>query len=302
LAISLGAIGLGVIVSGLTIGWWLASRSLRPIADIGRAAQEIAAGDLSKRINALETESELGHLIAVLNSTFDRLETAFAQQQQFTSDAAHELRTPVAAILTQVQSALNRERTPEEYRETLAACQRAAQRMKRLIESLLQLARFDSGQETLQRLPCDLAAIARDAVDLVRPLAEDRGVTIETQLAQAECAGDPERLNQVVANLLTNAVTYNKAGGRVQVTCHQTGSSVELTVGDTGEGIPSEDQPHVFKRFHRADKARSGAAGNSGLGLAICKSIVSAHGGTLTFTSERGQGTTFTLRLPIAPA
>src|SRR6185503_11389110 len=149
---------------------WLATRALRPIAEISRAAREIAAGDLSKRINASETESELGQLVAVLNSTFTRLDAAFAQQQQFTSDAAHELRTPVSVILTQIQSTLNKERTGVEYRETLEACQRAAQRMRRLIESLLELARFDAGQEQLKRIQFDLATTARDCAELVQPL------------------------------------------------------------------------------------------------------------------------------------
>lgn len=298
LGIALAVIGCGIVIIGFAVGWWLASRALRPIAEISEAAQKIAAGDLTNRISANETESELGQLITVLNSTFARLETAFAQQQQFTSDAAHELRTPVSVILTQVQSTLNKERTSAEYRETLAACQRAAERMKRLIESLLELARFDAGQEQLQRVTFDLAAKTRECVDLLQPLAAERRVTLVSELAAAKCAGDPERLSQVIINLLTNAVTYNKPDGEVRIrTLIQTGSVI-LTVTDTGVGIAPEDAPHVFKRFYRADKARSGSAGNAGLGLAICKSIVTAHGGTLDFTSEPDRGTTFTVRLP----
>ena len=136
-------------------GWFRAA--LRPIDDISAAAVKISAGDLSQRINVAEAESELGQLAAVLNSTFARLETAFAQQKQFAADAAHELRTPVSVILTQTQTALNREREAAEYKQTVEACQRAAQRMRKLIESLLALARLDAGQEVLKRLRFDFS-------------------------------------------------------------------------------------------------------------------------------------------------
>ncbi len=298
LASALAFIGVGIVVVGLAVGWWLATRALRPIAEISHAAQKIAAGDLTNRINVSETESELGQLTTVLNSTFARLETAFAQQQQFTSDAAHELRTPVAVILTQVQSTLTKDRSGPEYRETLEACQRAAQRMKLLIESLLELARFDAGQEQLKRVAFDLATKARECSELLQPLAAERRVKLVLELAETRCVGDPERLSQVIINLLTNAVTYNKPTGEVRVTTALRDGSAILTVADTGVGINPEDAPHVFKRFYRADKARTGCASNAGLGLAICKSIVTAHSGTLEFTSEPKRGTTFTLRLP----
>jgi two-component system, OmpR family, sensor kinase len=290
--------GAGVLALGLAGGWWVATRAIRPVADISATATRISSGDLSQRISTADAESELGQLATVLNSTFARLETAFAQQQQFTSDAAHELRTPVSVILTQVQSTLNKERTGPEYRETLEACQRAAQRMKRLIESLLELARFDAGQEHLQRVTFDLAAKTRECLELLQPLATERRVRISAELADAHCSGDPERLSQVVTNLLTNAVTHNRPDGEVRVTLAAADGGVVLTVADTGPGIAPEDAPHVFKRFYRAEKSRTASAGNSGLGLAICKSIVTAHGGTLDFTSAPGRGTTFTLRLP----
>jgi len=298
LAVALGLIGGTILIVGFAVGWWLATRALRPIAEISQAAQEIAAGDLSKRINPSEAESELGKLAAVLNSTFARLETAFAQQQQFTSDAAHELRTPVSVILTQVQSTLNKERSPAEYRETLEACQRAAERMKRLIESLLELARFDAGQEILRRSSVDLVAVARESVDWVTPLAEEKQVTIIAELPPTSCVGDAQRLGQVLANLLTNAVTYNQPGGEVRLKLATQNRHVLFTVADTGPGISAEAAPHVFKRFYRADKARGPANGNAGLGLAICKSIITAHGGAIDFTTRPGQGTEFAVQLP----
>jgi two-component system OmpR family sensor kinase len=254
---------------------------------------------LSQRINVAEAESELGQLAAVLNATFARLEAAFAQQQQFTSDAAHELRTPVSVMLTQAQAALNRERTAPEYRETVEACQRAAQRMRKLIESLLALTRLDAGQEVLKRLRFDFSKTVSDCVELVKPMAEERGIKISTALEPVEITGDSERLAQVVTNLLTNAIQYNRAEGAVNVTLELQNGFAVLTVADSGAGIPPEDLPRVFERFYRAEKSRTGA-GNSGLGLAISKAIVEAHGGGIEVSSELDRGTIFTVRLAAA--
>jgi two-component system OmpR family sensor kinase len=237
----------------------------------------------------------------VLNATFARLEAAFAQQRQFTSDAAHELRTPVAVMLTQTQTTLTRERSAAEYREAVEACERAAQRMRRLIESLLELARFDAGHEQLRRIRFDLAATARDCADMIQPLAQERRVKIVTELSATYCEGDPERIGQVITNLLTNAVNYNQPNGEVRVTVSAQNGSAVVTLTDTGQGISAEDLPRVFERFYRADKARSHSPGSAGLGLAICKAIVEAHGGSIAVRSEPGAGATFTARLPLIP-
>ena len=290
------AAGAGVLVLGLTGGWWVASRAIRPIPDISATAVKISGGDLSQRISVTDTESELGQLAGVLNSTFARLEAAFAQQQQFTSDAAHELRTPVTVILTQTQTTLNRERSAAEYRETIEACQRASQRMRKLIESLLELARLDAGQEPMKRLKFDLSQTAWDCVEMIRPLAAERGVRIHCDLPAVDGHGDAERLAQVITNLLANAVQYNKANGEVRISAKLQGSMILLAVSDTGPGISSEDLPHVFERFYRADQSRS--SGQTGVGLAISKAIVEAHGGTIEVLSKPGAGTTFTVVLP----
>jgi heavy metal sensor kinase len=297
-ALKLAGFG-GVILSfGLAGGWWFVSRSLKPIEIISATAVKISAGDLSQRINVGEAESELGQLATVLNSTFARLETAFTQQQQFTSDAAHELRTPVSVILTQTQTSLNREREAADYKQTVEACQRAAQRMRKLIESLLALARFDAGQEVLKRLPFDFSKTISDCAELVQPLASKRDVKIIAQIPPLEITGDSERLAQVVTNLLTNAIQYNKPGGEVRVKLESQNSLAVLTVADTGPGIAAENLPRVFGRFFRADASRTGA-GNAGLGLAISKAIVEAHGGTIEAASKVGTETTFVVRLPI---
>jgi signal transduction histidine kinase len=170
--------------------------------------------------------------------------------------------------------------------------------MRRLIESLLELARLDAGQETMQRAPLDLARVAAESVELVRPLAAARGITIHLEGSAAECTGDSERLAQVITNLVTNAVHYNKTGGEIRVTTAREKDSVLLTVADTGLGIAPEHLPHIFERFYRADPARTSSQGRTGLGLAISKAIVEAHSGRIDVTSEANAGTKFTVRLP----
>jgi len=296
--IKLAGVGSLILLLGLAGGWWFVGRALKPINAISATAVKIAAGDLSQRINVAEAESELGQLAAVLNSTFARLETAFAQQKQFASDAAHELRTPVSVILTQTQTALNRERDAASYKQTVEACQRAAQRMRKLIESLLALARFDAGQEVLNRLPFDFSKAIADCAELVQSLADERGVKIFFEAKPLEIIGDSERLAQVVTNLLTNAIQYNQPDGEVRVKLATESDLAVLTIADTGQGIAAENLPRVFGRFFRADAARTGA-GNAGLGLSICKAIVEAHGGTIEAASEQNVGTIFTVRLPV---
>jgi two-component system OmpR family sensor kinase len=291
-----------VLAFALGGGWWLTSRAIRPIEDISAAASRISAGNLSERINVAETDSELGRLASVLNSTFARLEAAFAQQRQFTADASHELRTPLAVIIAEAQTTLARERGAAEYRESIGVCLDAAQQMRRLTESLLQLARFDAAQDPMRRSPVDLAESARVCVGRINPLAEERGIQIHCDLGPAKTLGDADRLGQLITNLLTNAIHYNKPNGEIRISTGRENGRTVLTVADSGQGIAAEDLPHVFERFYRADKSRSRAEGRSGLGLAICTAIVDSHGGSIDVSSELGIGTTVTVRLPALAA
>ena len=204
----------------------------------------------------------------------------------------------MTVVLTQTQSALARERPVDEYRESLAACQRAAQRMRGLIECLLTLARLDSAEAPAALEACDLDRIADEAVELLRPLAQEQGIALEVELAPALCLANAGQLAQVISNLVSNAIHYNRPGGSVRVTVGSEADTAMLSVRDTGEGIAPDDLPHIFERFYRVDKARTGAQGHSGLGLAITKAIVEAHGGTIEVTSEPGQGSVFKVRLP----
>ncbi len=300
LAVWLAVAAAGVLTLGLAGGGWVTARAIRPIDTISAAAQKIAGGAMDERIALAETDSELGRLAHVLNATFDRLCEAFARQARFTADASHELRTPVAVILAQTETILARERTPAEYREATEACRRAAQRLRHLTESLLTLARLDSGAAEAAPEPVPLDRVAADAVDLLRPLAAERSVRIEADLVPVLCRGRAGQLAQVAANLVSNAIHYNRHGGTVTVrTARESGDAV-LTVGDTGLGIAEADLPHIFERFYRADASRARADGRTGLGLAIVRAIVEAHGGTVAVESRESEGSVFTIRLPVA--
>jgi len=287
-----------ILALGLLGGRWLVGRSLRPIADIGAAARRIAQGDLTQRIGTADTDSEFGELAEILNTTFARLEASFAHQARFTADAAHELRTPVAVLLTHTQNALAAPCSNEGHREAFEACQRAAQRMRSLIDSLMRLARIDAGQAESRNAPLDLARRASEAVEMLGPLAASRGITVRSELEPAPAAGDPGEIDQVIVNLLSNAIQHNTEGGDVLVRSRTEAGLAVLTVADRGPGIAPEHLPHVFERFYRADASRSRSSGGVGLGLSIALAIVKAHGGTLLVESRPGEGALFTLRLP----
>jgi len=292
------AVGCGLFVISLVGGGWLIAQAIKPIENITATAARIADGELSQRIEEGNTKSELGQLSIALNQTFARLEDAFAQQQRFTADAAHELRTPLTVLLLQVQTTLARERTVEDYRDTLQSCERAAERMKKLLESLLQLARLDAREEPLQQNSFDAARIAGECLELVRPLALEKGIVLNSELTATTVNGDADRIAQVITNLLTNALQHTPKEGIITLRVNRDGESTIIEVSDSGQGISWKDLPHIFERFYRADKARTSTAGRTGLGLSIAKAIVEAHGGTITAKSEQGHGSTFLIRLP----
>lgn len=293
---------LGVLGVGLLGGWWFTGRAIRPLETMSLAAASISAQNLSQRIDIAETDSELGQLAVVLNQTFDRLQSAFDRQVRFTADASHELRTPVAVILAQIELSLSRQRTEQDYRDALATCLRASQRMKSLIESLLVLARLDAGATELALELVALDHLVGDAVELITPLADQRHITMTCEVAPVMVQGDRQRLSQVLTNLLSNAVRYNRDEGTVHVVVRKDVDVAVVTIRDTGIGIAPEHLLHIFDRFYRVDPARSRSDGSSGLGLAICQSLVVAHKGTLTAESTLGEGTTMELRLPLTSA
>jgi heavy metal sensor kinase len=295
------AAGASVLVIGLAGGWVISLGVVRPIKNITRAAQDISATNLSRRIDVTETQSELGTLATVMNDMFTRLEGSFQQQVRFTADASHELRTPLSVIHTHAQLALSRDRSAEEYKRTIATVLRASSRMKGLVDSLLLLAGADAGRMNIERQSFDLHDAVEECIMMVTPLANEKGITLESDLRSADVFADPAKISQVAINLMSNAIRYNREKGSVSVKIRKDGDDTLLIIADTGAGIPAEHLPHLFERFYRVDVARSRDVGGSGLGLAICKSIIDAHGGRIDVESQPDQGTTFTVRIPPAP-
>lgn len=296
----MAACGWAILILGVVGGGKLSGRTIRPITTMSDTAKSISAENLSHRIDLQETDSELGQLALVLNQTFDRLQSAFEQQARFTADASHELRTPLSVIVSQIELTLSKPRSNDEYLVALEACQRASRRMRTLVDSLLLLARLDSGQPDLNCGPLDLSEVATESVELLRPLADERQIQLKSETKPVPFVGDRERLGQVMINLVSNAIRYNHDGGRVDVRVERVNGDAVVSVSDTGIGIPASDLPHIFERFFRVDRARSRADGGSGLGLSICQSVVEAHGGQITARSEPESGTTLEVRLPIS--
>jgi heavy metal sensor kinase len=294
-AMGLGA-GAALFVAFLG-GWLLLGRALAPIGRIAATAEAMSESNLGLRID-VSTTDELGRVAAALNRAFDRLQEAFERQTRFTADASHELRTPLASQLAELEWALSRPRSEAEYEGSLQVCLRAAQRMRAVVEGLLTLARADAGAAPLRREPVDLSALVQEVVVGAGASASERGVSLHVEGAGVVVDGDPDRLRELVSNLVGNAVQYGASGDRVVCATSASGDRALLEVRDTGPGIEAADLPHVFERFYRANKARSRAAGGAGLGLAISKWIAESHGGHIRCESAVGHGTRFTVELP----
>src|SRR5581483_7540864 len=293
-------------------GLWLARKALRPIEQIADMAREISAKNLSRRIDLPgKTDRELVTLTETLNSMFGRLESSFQQITQFTSDASHELKTPLAIMkgeIEQTERLMDAAHTlaPEEARQVLTSVMEEVERMQRIVEGLLMLSRADDRRLPLHRETINLYHYLESLCEDGEILAEERGLRLESRLDQSArdlCVSvDTTRLYQVVMNLLDNSLKYTPAGGKVFIFLYRSDHEARFGVADTGIGISKEDLPKVFRRFYRTDDARTGPHGDAerslGLGLAIVKSIVEAHGGTIGVESELGKGSRFTITLP----
>ncbi|MFO0936773.1 MAG: HAMP domain-containing sensor histidine kinase [Gemmataceae bacterium] len=288
-----------VLAVGLFGGWLVSQRIFLPVTKIAETAARITGDNLSERIDESQIDHELGGLAKTLNGTFSRLEASFERQARFTADASHELRTPLAVIRSQAELALLRERKPDEYKAALESCHSSAVRMTDLVERLLALARADAGWPGLVREPIALDRLVMDVVELMRPLAEKKGLTLKARIKPAQVIGDHSVLSQLATNLISNAITYNKPDGKIHVSVDPVDGGVSFIVADTGVGISEADRERLFERFFRVDKARSRASGGTGLGLAICKAIVDAHGGWIDVESTEGKGSEFRVWFPM---
>src|SRR5581483_6676442 len=283
-------------------GLLLANQALRPVDRITNTAAQISASDLAQRVPLPEKMDEIGRLAKTFNHMIARLQAAFERQRQFTSDASHELRTPLAVMRGEIEVSLRRTRSPQEYERVLQSNLEEIHRLSRLVEDLLTLARGDSGQVTLQLEPVVLDHLCRQTAKQLLPLAEGRGQTLLWTPPEGHVLvnGDPQRLKQLLLNLLDNAMKYTPQGGRITLGLGTEGKEAVLTVADTGRGIATEDLPHIFERFFRHSRSTSDRSViGFGLGLSIVKWIVDSHGGKIGAQSKVGEGTTFTVRLPL---
>jgi two-component system OmpR family sensor kinase len=282
--------------------WFTIGRALAPVATLTETALQIAhADDLSKRIPYRGSEkNEFGQLIHAFNDTLERLERLFTSQQRFLADVSHELRTPLTVIKGNVDL-MRRMGCADE--ESLTSIEDESDRLSRMVGDLLLEAQAESGKLPLKFGPVELDTLLLDVYKEMRVLARERIQLKVSEIDQVLVNGDPDRLKQVLINLISNAVKYTPAGGEIFLSLGKVGDRARLIVRDTGSGIPAEDLPHIFERFYRAEKSRTRAkVGGFGLGLSIAYWIVTNHGGEIDVDSQEGQGTTFCIWLPLLTA
>ena len=290
LAGALALMGSGILVLSVAGGWWFTGRALEPLQRITRTARRMTDGDLAARIPVDAIDTEVGEIAHALNSAFDRLHGAIERQRRFTADASHELRTPLATLSAEVQWALARPRTAEELRSSIEVCERAVGRMQAVIERLLFLARGEA--VAIQTTSVRVDEVTTQAIEHVQALAYAAGLTLTSDTTPATIRADPEQLLEAITNVLTNAIRYNVPDGTVHIEVRETADAVELRITDTGIGISPADLPLIFDAFFRGDPARSRDTGGAGLGLAVARSVVERHGGSIRCTSSPGAGTT----------
>ena len=300
---------IGVIVPSFILFlvgiWLLANQILLPLKRITRAAEQVTSQDLSQRLPVPKSHDEVSTLALTVNQMLDRLQNSFVTQRRFTADASHELRTPVTAISGHASYLLRRTKPTEQQEDSLTVIKEESDRMAKLVNDLLELARVDGGAFPINRDPLNFVDVLDDVkkeVDPIFPVAE---ISISSPKPIMEVLGDTGRLKQVVLNLVQNAlnagsskVSMNLSDLKAENAEGLETSYVELEVLDNGPGIPKDALPNIFERFFRVDGARSTRGNGTGLGLAIVREIVQRHDGTVTVTSEIGEGTVFTVRIP----
>lgn len=291
-----------ILCAVMLIGAVLAKGALRPIDRIVRKARRIGESDLRGRLPDPGTPDEMGRLVATLNEMLDRVERSFEAQRRFTADASHEMRSPLSRLRSELEVTLRRPRSATEYEETLRSALEEVERLSRLTELLLTLARLDAGEAAeAPATPTLLLPLVEEEASRLTPEADGRTVALALEGSPGPAVRiAPEALRLVVSNLLHNALKFSPPNGRVAIRVLSEGDQAVLAVSDTGPGIPPEDLPRVFERFYRASASRSPDIPGVGLGLAIARAIVEAHGGRIAVDSAPGAGATFTVRLPLA--
>jgi heavy metal sensor kinase len=284
-------------------GYWLMRRSLQPVDEITERAEGITSTNLSERLPVIRTGDELERLSIALNRMIARLDDAFQHINRFSADASHELRTPLTILQLELEGIVHNHKLSGLLEDQIGSALEETHRMSRIVENLLTISRLDAGDAKLERVRLDLGEMAISTADEMRILAQDKAIGLRTSAENdVNIEGDRTRLQQVIVNLIENAIKYTQEGGRVEVSVQRETGKAVLQVSDDGAGIPAQAVPHLFERFYRVDKARSRASGGAGLGLSIAKAICAAHGAEISVSSEEGRGSCFRVELPLVPA
>ena len=291
-----------VVVVVSTGGYVLVRRSLRPVEQLRATAEKLTIGTVTQRLPVAETGDAIEHLGTTLNRMLDRLDAAYQQASRFSADASHELRTPLTVIRAELESIVRRDcSVPEPIRARVGSVLEETERLSAITESLFRLSRLDAGEAKMRDEAVELAHLVRSTVDQLQLLAEEKHIALGLRTEQdAAVRGDPDRLKQVVIDLLDNAIKYTPDSGRIAIRVFAAGDKAVLEIADTGIGIPADALPHVFERFYRTEGVRSRQLPGAGLGLAIVRSIVQAHGGAVDIASIEAKGTTVRVELPLA--
>jgi heavy metal sensor kinase len=290
-----------VIAAGILAGEFLASITLKPLKKMIGTVRQITAENMSLRIETPESKDEIRQLAETFNDMLQKIQQVLVSQRQFIQDVSHELRTPLTIMRGELEVALKRQRTTDEYHAILLSILDESKKVGKLLEDLLTLARYDSSSASLAREQTDISLAVEEIIEDMQTLAFQKGITIELVCQDGVVIPiDRPKLMRSFINILDNAIKYTPENGRISVEVIQVDSAVAITITDTGIGIPEADLPHIFDRFYQVDKSRSSAG--FGLGLSISSSIIEAHGGTVTVRSREGEGTSFLISLPLGPA
>lgn len=282
-------------------GWVLARKALKPVDQMTEAARRISVEHLDRQVRESGAGDELDRLAQTLNEMLGRLNVAFQEARQFSADASHELQTPLTVMKGEIEVGLRSPRRPEEYQAILRSALEETDRIARLVEGLLLLSRSDAGVLRMDRRPVNLKKLIEEVLREIQPLAESHSVELRSGPAElAQVQGDPDHLGRLLLNLVDNGIKYTQSGGSVEISLHRDKEFAILQVTDTGMGIAKEDQEKVFRRFYRTAAARARGESGAGLGLAIARSIVEAHGGRIQVESAVGKGSHFTVFLPLS--
>ena len=289
-----------IISLAVVSGYWLMRRSLQPVDEITKRAEGITSTNLSERLPVIQTGDELERLSVSLNRMIERLDQAFQHINRFSADASHELRTPLTILQLELEGIAQSHRLNPSLTDQIGSALEETHRMSHIVENLLAISRLDAGEVKMDKARLDLGQLAASTAEQMRLLAEEKLILFRSNVAtNIYVEGDRSRLQQVIVNLVANAIKYTQEGGEVEVNVRADRGTAVLEVSDNGVGISAHALGHVFERFYRADKARSRNSGGAGLGLAIVKAICTAHGAEIKVSSEEGHGSRFTVELPL---